>query len=90
MTGHIYDVMAKQITIRNVQPELARRIERLAQDSSTSVNAKVLQILEQAVGLDASARRARLARYTTWTPDDLRELEAALAEQRVVDPNLWT
>jgi len=82
--------MAKQITLRNVQPELARRIERLARDSGTSVNGKVLEILEQAVGLDAVARRARLARYTTWTQDDLKEFEANLAAQRVVDAKLWS
>jgi hypothetical protein len=82
--------MAKQITLRNVQPELARRLERLARDSGSSVNTKVLQILEAAVGLDVSARRARLSRYTTWTPDDLREFEENLAAQRVVDAKLWT
>jgi hypothetical protein len=81
--------MPKQITLRGVYPELARRIERLADESGTSVNAKVLRILEQAVGIDASARRERLARYTTWTSDDLREFEASLAAQRVVDSKLW-
>ncbi|MEA2700612.1 MAG: hypothetical protein QOI66_4883 [Myxococcales bacterium] len=80
--------MAKQITIRNVQPELARRIERLARESGTSVNAKVLQIIEQAVGIDGSARRTRLARYTTWTSDDLREFETGLTAQRIVHPKL--
>jgi hypothetical protein len=82
--------MAKQITLRGVQPELARRIERLARESGTSVNAKVLQILEQVVGIDASARRARLSRYTTWTNGDLREFEESLAAQRVVDEKLWS
>ena len=82
--------MSKQITVRGVQPELARRIERLAKDSGTSVNATVLRILGQAVGIDESARRARLARYTTWTGDDLREFEAALAAQRIIDAKLWS
>jgi hypothetical protein len=82
--------MSKQITLRGVRLELARRIERLAEDSGTSVNAKVIQILEQAVGLDASARRERLARYTTWTSEDLREFEENLAAQRVVDAKLWS
>jgi hypothetical protein len=82
--------MAKQITVRNVQPELARRLEEAARDSGTSVNAKVIQILEQAVGIDSGARRTRLRRYTTWTPADLREFEDSLAAQRVVDPKLWS
>jgi hypothetical protein len=82
--------MTKQLTLRGVHRELARRIEKLAEQSGTSVNAKVIQLLEQAVGLDASARRERLSRYTTWTSDDLREFEENLAAQRVVDAKLWT
>ena len=82
--------MAKQITLRNVEPELARRLQRAARDSGTSVNAKVIQILEQAVGIDVDARRARLKRYTTWTPSDLREFEESLAAQRIIDAKLWS
>jgi len=41
--------MPKQITLRNVGPELARRLDQAARDSGTSVNTKVIQILEQAV-----------------------------------------
>jgi hypothetical protein len=82
--------MAKQITLRNVQPELARRLEQAARDSGISVNAKAIQILEHAVGIDSSARRRRLTRYTTWTPADLREFEDNLAIQRVVDSKLWS
>lgn len=82
--------MPKQLTIRNVQPELARRLERAAEDAGSSVNAKVLQILEQAMGIDSVARRARLARYTTWTAEDLRDFDEALTAQRIVDTKLWT
>jgi hypothetical protein len=82
--------MAKQITIRGVLPDLSQRIERLAQERGQSVNATVLDILKAAVGLDQSARRTRLRRYTTWTEDDLREFQAALTAQRVVDAKLWS
>jgi hypothetical protein len=82
--------MAKQITLRHVQPELARRLEQAARDDGTSVNAKVIRILEQAVGIDTSARRSRLLRYTTWTANDLREFEDHLGAQRVVDAKLWS
>lgn len=82
--------MAKQITLRGVEPELARRLGRLAEDTGTSVNTAVLRILERAVGLDESERRLRLHRYTTATATDLRELEQAIAAQRFIDPTLWT
>jgi hypothetical protein len=87
---YIHRVMAKQITVRGVIPELSRRIERLAGERGKSVNATVLDILKGAVGLDQGARRARLQRYTTWTEHDLIEFEGALNAQRVVDTKLWS
>jgi len=39
---------------------------------------------------EQASRRARLARYTSWTDADLHEFEAGLAAQRVVDAKLWT
>jgi len=81
--------MAKQITVRNVGPELSKRLERMARARSTSVNAAILQVLEEAVGLDESARRTRLSRYTTWEESELREFLENLAAQREVDSGLW-
>jgi hypothetical protein len=52
-----------------------------------SLNATVLAILEAAVGVDE--RRRRLARYATWTQEDLEELNEALSAQRSIDDPLW-
>ena len=79
--------MAKQLTIRGVSPELGRRLSKLSRERGQSVNSTALAILEQAVGIDA--RRARLARYATWSPADLVEFDAAVAGQRVIDDGLW-
>jgi plasmid stability protein len=79
--------MAKQLTIRNVPEEVAERLTRLSKERGSSVNATVLQILGEAVGVEG--RRARLERFVTWTDGDLAEFEAALSAQRVVDNELW-
>lgn len=79
--------MSKQLTIRGVSEELGRRLARLSRERGQSVNATALAILEDAVGLDA--RRARLKRYATWTPADIAEFDRALADQRVIDDELW-
>lgn len=79
--------MAKQITIRNVSPELSRGLERLSRERGQSLNATVLGLLEQAVGIDA--RRQRLRRYMTWTEDDGREFDRAMSEMRKPDDGLW-
>ena len=79
--------MAKQITVRDVPPELARRIARLADARDQSINTTVIQLLERATGIDG--RRERLALYTTWTDEDVKDLEAALRLGRTIDEELW-
>ena len=79
--------MSKQLTLRGVSKELARRLSRLAEARGESVNATALHLLERATGIDR--RRERLARYTTWSAQDVAELHEAVASQRTIDPKLW-
>ena len=79
--------MATQLTIRGVSDELSRRLTKLGKSRGQSVNSTALQILEQAVGIEA--RRQRLARYMTWSAADTDEFEAALKSQRVIDEDQW-
>ncbi len=78
---------SSQLTIRNVEADLARRLRTISAERGESLNATVLHVLRQAVGPDA--RRARLLRYATWTEEDAIEFDAALAEQRVLDRQYW-
>ncbi len=79
--------MAKQLTIRGVSEEVGQRLESLSRARGQSVNAMVLEIIEAAVGVHE--RRRRLARYATWTPEDLAEFNEVLAAQRTIDDPLW-
>jgi plasmid stability protein len=79
--------MAKQLTIRGVPEEVGQRLEGLSRARGQSVNTTVLEILGAAVGVDE--RRRRLARYATWTPEELTEFNEALAAQRTIDDPLW-
>jgi hypothetical protein len=77
----------KQVTVRNVSPELDKRLTALARARKKSVNAVVLEILEKAVGIDE--RRERLRRYMTWTREDREAFDAVLREQREIDEDAW-
>jgi plasmid stability protein len=79
--------MGKQLTIRGVPEEVGERLENLSRVRGQSVNTTVLEILGAAVGVDE--RRRRLARYATWTSEDLAEFNEALAAQRTIDDPLW-
>jgi len=79
--------MAKQLTVRGVSEEVAARLARISAARGRSVNSTVLEILQEAVGVQE--RRARLHRMATWTDQDLVEFEEALEAQRVIDEELW-
>jgi hypothetical protein len=79
--------MSKQVTIRGVPDEVGHRLARVSRERGQSVNAIVLQILEDAVGVNA--RRRRLMKYATWSAKDQAEFDEALAQQRVIDDALW-
>lgn len=78
----------KHITIRNVSPELARRLKAQAEATGESVNTTVLGLLERALGVDERRRRLE-ARYGTWSEQDYMEFESALRAQRQVDEKIW-
>ena len=77
----------KQITIRGPSPELVERLRALSEARGESLNATILHLLEEALGVEA--RRQRLRRAATWTDEDAAELEEALRAQRVIDDDLW-
>ena len=76
-----------QLTIRNVDADLASRLRAISSERGESLNATVLHVLREAVGPDP--RRARLLQYATWTEGDAKEFDTALAEQRVIDRTDW-
>lgn len=79
--------MGRQITIRGVSDEVARKLREIAAARGVSVNALLVDALERLVG--ASERRERLSRYATWSVDEARAFDRALRAQRVVDPRDW-
>lgn len=80
--------MGKQLTLRGVSKELARRLVKLAEQRGQSVNTTAIDLLERATGIDA--RRDRLARYTTASDAERNELDQAIALQRTIDLDDWT
>jgi hypothetical protein len=62
-------------------------LRAVSAERGESLNATVLHLLRNAVGLDA--RRDRLRRYVTWTAEDLAGFGKALRAQRFVDERDW-
>ena len=81
----------KALTIRKVDPRLARALELETRRRGTSLNQTVLDVLSHALGVALSAPRTNgLARLAgTWTARDHAEFERATAVFERVDDELW-
>ncbi len=79
--------MSRQLTIRGVPDDVAQRLERLSRARGRRVKATVNEILLEALGEDA--RRRQLQAMATWSPDEVRAFNQAVASLRDVDDDLW-
>ncbi len=81
------------ITLRNIPREIQDAIERRAREEGLSFNRTVLRMLEESLGLHGD--RPRVVHHDldhlagTWSREEAAEFDAALSEQRQVDPELW-
>jgi hypothetical protein len=84
----------KQVTLRNLPPELARAIRRKADEKHTSVNKVVISLLEESAGMRGKKTDKPLYHDLdtlagSWTEEEASAFEKALARQRAIDPELW-
>jgi hypothetical protein len=80
---------AIQYTLRNVPPALDRALRRRAKKLSKSLNEVALEALGRGAGVEHQADDQHDLDFLfgSWV-DDL-EVEAALADQRKIDTDLW-
>ncbi|MBI2933875.1 MAG: hypothetical protein HYY16_19700 [Planctomycetes bacterium] len=84
----------KPITLRNLPPELARTLLQRAREKGWSLNKTVIAMLEEAAGIAAGRKGPVLhhdldALAGSWSAREAAAFDRALAEQRVIDPDLW-
>ena len=78
-----------QYTVRNVPAEVDRALRRRARREGKSLNEITVQALQEAAGLAAIVvkKRSLSDLVGTWLKDP--EFDAAIADQRRIDPELW-
>lgn len=81
----------KTLTIRNVPRRLADALDRERRRQDASLNSTVLDLLSRSLGVGgAEPRRNGLAALAgTWSADEQREFDAAVAPFEAVDDDMW-
>ena len=81
----------KTMTIRNVPRELAAALEAEKRRRGLSLNRTVLSVMQEALGISSGRSRSnglhRLA--GTWSEDEFRSFERAVAPFSEIDEDLW-
>ena len=83
--------LVKYLTIRNVPDELAESLEEERRRRGKSLNQTVIQLLGQSLGVSSQGPRKNglNALAGTWTSEEHREFEAAIAPTDQIDEKLW-
>ena len=81
----------KTLTIRNVPKRLAEALDRERRRRDVSLNRTVLELLGRSLGTDGQGpRRNGLAKLAgTWSPEDQRRFDAAVAPFEKIDDDMW-
>lgn len=81
----------KTLTIRNVPHRLADALDRERRRRDASLNSTVLDLLSRSLAVTAGEpRRNGLAELAgTWSAEELRAFDAAIAPLETVDDDMW-
>lgn len=85
----------KAVTLRNIPPDLAKLVRKKAREKGVSINKAVISLLEESMGI-SSKKNGKKPLYHdldklagSWTEEEARDFDKALASQRIIDPELW-
>ena len=83
----------KVVTLRNLSPDLTRRIRQRAEERGTSITKAVIGLLEERLGLSPVRQSHRdddlKALAGSWSHEQADAFDQALSDQRSVDADLW-
>ena len=85
----------KQITLRDIPPEVKKTVQREAERKGLSLNKAFISLLEQAVGGKASGKKKRVLYHDLdhlaglWSREEAAAFDKNLKAQRKVDTELW-
>lgn len=79
----------RNLTIRNVPPEVAEALEREKRRRGDSLNQTVIELLEQGLGVGVTRSNGLAHLAGSWTEEEFRRFEEAVALFDAIDPELW-
>jgi hypothetical protein len=85
----------KAVTIRGVDQDVAEKLKDTAKKQSKSVNQLTIELIRSGLGLTKKKQFTREyddldGLFGKWSEEEFRAIDAKIAHERKVDPELWS
>ena len=84
----------KAVTIRGVEPEVAKKLKLTAAEQGKSINQLTLEIIKESLGLKKEKKYSREYDdlddlFGRWSDDEFKEIHAKIKKERQIDQEFW-
>jgi hypothetical protein len=88
---HAWRHIMSQITLRQLPPNIERRIRRLANEGNMSLNKTIILLLKKSLGLTENENKQRNLENLSgnWDEQEVKEFESNMHVFNEVDDEVW-
>jgi ribosomal protein S24E len=87
--------MMKTITVRRLEPSLAKKLKQVANKEGKSVNQLVIETIKQYLGMKKERRFTVVYHdmdhiFGRWSEEEFEQIQGKIDSERKVDKELWS
>jgi ribosomal protein S24E len=84
----------KAMTVRGVNPDMARKLQDLAKKQGKSINQVTLEIIQKSLGLNKEQKYTRIYDdldhlFGQWSQEEFDLIQGKIDAERTIDKELW-
>lgn len=84
----------KALTIRDIEPDVAKKLKATAKEQHKSMNQLVLEFIKRNLGLEKEKKFTREYNdldglFGTWSSEEFNSIQGKLDQERKIDKDLW-
>jgi ribosomal protein S24E len=87
--------MMKTITVRRIEPSLAKKLKQVANKEGKSVNQLVIETIKQYLGMKKERRFTVVYHdmdhiFGRWSEEEFEQIQGKIDSERKVEKELWS
>ena len=87
--------MMKTITVRRIEPSLAKKLKQVANKEDKSVNQLVIETIKQYLGMKKEKRFTVVYHdmdhiFGRWSEEEFEQIQGKIDSERKVEKELWS